>query len=125
MTDIYPCVRYRDAATGLRWLQTVLGATEHAVMRNDDGSIGHAELAFGDGYIMAGGPPTEPYASAVGKLGPAETYLAVDDAKAAYERAVSAGAEVLMPFEDQGYGVGFTLRDPEGNIWSMGDYRPG
>jgi hypothetical protein len=29
-----------------------------------------------------------------------------------------------MPIEDQGYGIGYTVRDPEGNVWSIGNYRP-
>jgi uncharacterized glyoxalase superfamily protein PhnB len=56
--------------------------------------------------------------------GPAEVYLVVDDVPAHYERVVRAGAEVVMPLTDRGYGVMYTIRDPEGNVWSFGDYRP-
>ena len=123
MSDVYPIVRYKDSAAGLRWLVEVLGCTEHMVMRNDDGSIGHAELAFGAGYIMSGGSSGE-YNDAVGSLGPAEIYVAIDDVQTHYDRVVAAGAEVVMPLKDHGYGIGYTVRDPERNVWSVGNYRP-
>jgi uncharacterized glyoxalase superfamily protein PhnB len=42
-----------------------------------------------------------------------------------YERAVAAGAEVVRPIHDTDYGSrDYIVRDPEGNLWSFGTYRP-
>jgi uncharacterized glyoxalase superfamily protein PhnB len=42
-----------------------------------------------------------------------------------HRRAVEAGAEIVRPLEDTDYGArGYTARDPEGNLWSFGNYQP-
>jgi uncharacterized glyoxalase superfamily protein PhnB len=41
-----------------------------------------------------------------------------------HERAIAAGAELIRPLQDEDYGSrGFTVADPEGNLWSFGTYR--
>ena len=53
------------------------------------------------------------------------TYVVVDDARAHYERAKEAGAEIVRESEEQDYGsTDYSARDPEGNLWSFGTYRP-
>ena len=48
-------------------------------------------------------------------------HLHVDDADALIARAVAAGAEVLMPPQDQFYGErSGTIRDPFGHRWNIG-----
>lgn len=50
-------------------------------------------------------------------------YRVVDDVEAHYARAKEAGAETLMPPTAQDYGGScYTVCDPEGHIWSFGDY---
>ena len=52
-------------------------------------------------------------------------YCAVDDVDALYTRARENGADVAMEIEDTDYGSrDFTVRDPEGNLWAFGTYRP-
>jgi uncharacterized glyoxalase superfamily protein PhnB len=44
---------------------------------------------------------------------------------ALHERAKAAGAEVVMEPMDTDYGSrDFAIRDPEGNLWNFGTYRP-
>jgi uncharacterized glyoxalase superfamily protein PhnB len=53
-------------------------------------------------------------------------YLVVDDPDAHHDRAKEAGAEIVLGLKDEDYGSrGYTARDPEGNLWSFGTYRPG
>jgi uncharacterized glyoxalase superfamily protein PhnB len=41
------------------------------------------------------------------------------------ERARANGAEIVRELTDEDYGSrGYTARDPEGNLWSFGTYRP-
>jgi uncharacterized glyoxalase superfamily protein PhnB len=51
-------------------------------------------------------------------------YIVCDDPDSLFERATGAGAEVVRGLRDEDYGSrGFTVRDPEGNLWSFGTYR--
>ena len=63
-----------------------------------------------------------------GDVGGANTqncYLVVSDADAVYRSAREAGAEIVLDIKDEDYGGrGFTCRDPEGHIWSLGTYDP-
>ena len=118
--SIYPTLRYDDAAAAIRFLTAALGLAELAV-HADDGVVQHAELAHDDGVVMIGtrrGGDTF-------DTGRAVLYIAVEDADAHHDRAVAAGAEVVMPLTDQPYGSReYAVRDPEGNVWSVGTYRP-
>jgi uncharacterized glyoxalase superfamily protein PhnB len=50
-------------------------------------------------------------------------YVVCDDPDGLFERAVAAGADVVRGLVDEDYGSrGFTVRDPEGNLWSFGTY---
>ena len=51
-------------------------------------------------------------------------YVVCDDPDGLFERATAAGAEVVRGLTDQDYGSReFTVRDPEGNLWSFGTYK--
>ncbi len=50
------------------------------------------------------------------------------DPQAVWGRCQAAGAEVIRPPEEPHYdpgGMGFSIRDPEGNVWSFGTYAGG
>ena len=52
--------------------------------------------------------------------------VVVDDPDALHDRAVAGGAEIVMGLTDQDYGSReFAARDPHGNVWCFGTYRPG
>jgi len=52
-------------------------------------------------------------------------YVTVDDPDGLHTRAVDAGAEIVVGLTDQDYGSReFAARDPHGNIWCFGTYRP-
>lgn len=117
---------FRDAERMLAWLRAI-GFTEHAVYRSGDdqqGVVGHAELLWpGGGGVMAGSYreggewPSRP--------GTGAAYLVTDDTDGVYEAAIAAGATSLYAPRDQSYGGrGAGVRDPEGNLWSFGSYRP-
>ena len=121
--SIYPALRYSDAHAAIAWLQEALGF-ETVSVHEADGRVGHAELAFGDGMIMLGstgaGDPQFDRGAGVASI-----YLATPDVDAVWERAKAAGAEVARELEDMDYGSReFTVRDPEGNAWSVGTYVP-
>jgi uncharacterized glyoxalase superfamily protein PhnB len=52
-------------------------------------------------------------------------YVIVDDIARQYDRARASGAESLRELADTDYGSReFMARDPEGNVWSFGTYKP-
>jgi uncharacterized glyoxalase superfamily protein PhnB len=52
-------------------------------------------------------------------------YLVVEDADAVHARARAAGAAMLIELNDEPHGGrGFTCRDLEGHVWSVGTYAP-
>lgn len=125
MPTIFPIIRFHDSAAGLAWLKDVLGFEEHGVFRGDDGSIQHGELRHGDAWVMIGSEPVGGDDRFGAHAGTGFYYLAVDDAGAAFDRAKAAGADLSSELESRDYGGReFSLRDHEGNVWSVGEYDP-
>jgi uncharacterized glyoxalase superfamily protein PhnB len=121
--SIFPVLRYRDPRAAIAFLRDALGFEPTAVHPPEGEGVAHAELAFAGQHLMLGG---EPAGGAEGRLeGPLAPYLAVDDVDAHFERARAAGADVVYPPRDTDYGSReYAVRDPEGQVWSVGDYRP-
>ncbi|GAA2112970.1 VOC family protein [Actinomadura alba] len=126
LPTIYPAVRYDDPRAAIEWLVKAFGLTEHFVAADPNGTIHHAELAWGDGgMVMLGATSDGSDGRLAAPTGAALLYLVVDDPDAHYERAVAAGATIEQPLKDEDYGSrGYTARDPEGNLWSFGTYQP-
>lgn len=128
---VMPCMRYRDAPAAIDWLCTTLGFERNLVVPNDDGTIAHAQLSYGNGMVMLGSIFDTEYGrlmkqpAEIGLSVTQSIYLVVNDADAVHARALRAGAQILMELRDEDYGGrGFTLRDPEGHVWSIGTYDP-
>jgi uncharacterized glyoxalase superfamily protein PhnB len=120
--NVFPSFRYRDAPGAIAWLVDVLGFEVEELHEADDGTIAHAQLRHGTGLIMLGSERDNAFG---GRVGGGFTYVAVDDIDGLYDRARSAGAEVIMEITDTDYGSrDFSVKDPEGNVWSFGTYRP-
>ncbi len=116
----FPTLRYRDPDAAIDWLERALGFIRHAVHRGEDGGVAHAELALDGAFVMLGGEGDMGQPAGTGSV-----YAVVDDPDALFERVSGTGAVVLYGPLDQDYGSReFGLRDPEGNIWSFGTYRP-
>lgn len=124
---LYPFMCYQNPAAAIDWLCEALGFEKRMVVPGPDGTIVHAELQLGDGVIMlgTGGGPlglTNPRSLGTTTQG---VYIALPDVDACYARAVAAGAAVVMDLHDTDYGSrDFSIRDPEGHLWSFGTYRP-
>ena len=122
---VTPGLQYRDAPAAIDWLVTVLGF--RVVERHDepDGAVAHARLAWHSGQVFVSTRRDNgPWSSA----GPASIALNTADAAEVDERfarASEAGADLLSPLEDTPFGSHqFNVRDPEGNLWTLGTYLP-
>ncbi len=121
----YPALKYRDAPAAIDWLERAFGFTKKESHEGEDGTVQHAELSAGDGIVMLGSEPEGGDPRFGPHAGQSWLYAAVEDPDALHERAAAAGAEVVREIEDTDYGSReFSVRDPEGNIWSFGTYRP-
>jgi uncharacterized glyoxalase superfamily protein PhnB len=131
-STLIPCLRYRDAPRAIDWLCQVFGFERHLVVPGGNDTIAHAQLSIGRGMIMLGSASNE---GVYGRLvvqpediGGAETQttnLVVADADAVYQRVKVAGGAIVIDIVDEEYGGrGFTCRDLEGHIWSVGTYDP-
>lgn len=128
---IIPCLRYRDAPAAIEWLCNAFGFETRLVVPNADGTIAHAQLVHGNGMIMLGSVLDTAFGrlmkqpADIGQAVTQSAYLVVQDADLVYGRALEAGAGIVLDIQDEEYGGrGFTCRDPEGHVWSIGSYDP-
>ncbi|MEV0299250.1 VOC family protein [Nocardia sp. NPDC050710] len=125
-TALWPCLAFRDARATAEFLVEAFGFELGALYaREDDPSIvEHAEMRWplGGGLMFgSAGRDDSPFGSR--PPGTASMYLVCTDPDALFARATAAGAEVVRGLRDEDYGSrGFTVSDPEGNLWSFGTY---
>ena len=122
--NVFPTLRYQDGPAAVDWLAKAFGFEKHFVVPGPAGSVTHAQLCLGPGMIMLGtgkdDSGTNPWAAV-----PQGVYVRVDDADAHYARAKAAGAEIVRELADTEYGSReYSVRDPEGHLWSFGTYDP-
>ncbi|MEA2333454.1 MAG: hypothetical protein QOH58_3592 [Thermoleophilaceae bacterium] len=124
MQSIYPVLKYEDAHAAIDFLERAFGFERLRVYEGETGRVVHAELRFGDAVAMLGsaGEGDPVFNQGVGRT---TVYVVVEDPDEIHRRAAEAGAEIVLPPTDQDYGSrDFAARDPEGNVWSFGTYRP-
>ncbi|MDP8909807.1 MAG: VOC family protein [Chloroflexota bacterium] len=118
MSTISPIIPYRDVRAAIDFLCEGFGFERHALHEDDAGDLQHVELRLGDDVIM-------PTSESMGQPGHAQTYVVVADADAHHGRAQAAGAQITMQLRDTDYGSrDYAAKDPEGNTWYFGTYRP-
>jgi uncharacterized glyoxalase superfamily protein PhnB len=119
-----PIVPFSNPRAAIGWLEKAFGATALLVVPPEpDQPLMHAEVKVGTGLIMVDDADRTDTPFAL--PGPVVVYVVVDDPDALHDRAAAAGAEIVMGLTDQDYGSReFAARDPHGNIWSFGTYRP-
>lgn len=119
--QVVQSIQLRDPRAGMRWLEEALGFTVGEVFEGPDGAFFTGYLSWRDGLLHVGPRHDDP--GRMPPTGPVPSVLTAPDAAAVdalYARAVAAGADVIVPIEDAPYGShGFSLRDPDGNLWSV------
>ncbi len=131
-STVVPGLRYQDAHAAIDWLCQVLGFTRHAIFEGPNHTIAHAQLTFGSGMVMLGSASNQgesaQHMAQPSEIAGRETValcLIAEEAAPLYDRAVAAGAEILMDLRTMDYGgKAFTVRDPGGHIWAIGEYDP-
>lgn len=124
---VWPTLTYRDARAAIAFLRDAFGFEETAVYprESDPSIIEHAEMRWPlGGGVMFGSAEKDDGPFGRRAPGNDSVYVVCDDPDARFARATAAGAEVVRGLVDEDYGSrGFTVRDPEGNLWTFGTYR--
>jgi PhnB protein len=120
--QVMPYLIVDGASEAIKFYQGVFGATERMRIEGPDGKLGHAELQIGKAVIMLAdenpGMNIEGPRSVGGT--PVTIHVYLEDADAAFERAVQAGAKPLRAVEDQFYGDrSGQFEDPYGHRWNI------
>ncbi len=115
----YLCVE--GAAEAIAFYTRAFGATERYRITMPDGRIGHAEISLGESVLMLSDEAPELGVLSPHRLGGNSTsfVIEVDDADAAFERALAAGATMERPLKDEPYGRAGWVVDPFGHRWSI------
>jgi uncharacterized glyoxalase superfamily protein PhnB len=123
--NVWPAINYTDAPAAIDFLKKAFGFEQWLVVNGStDRDIEHAELAWpgGGGVMLGSASDRNEFASR--PVGVVSIYCTTDEPDALFDRATGAGAKVVRGLEDTDYGSrGFTVSDPEGNLWSFGTYR--
>ncbi len=107
--NLTPYLIVKDGAAAIEFYKAAFDATVSEQMTTPEGRVRHAELKIGDSPVMLGEhedlavQATPPYA-------PVSIYAYVEDAGAMFDKAVAAGAQVVMPVTQKFYG------DREGGV---------
>ena len=122
---VWPAFRAKNAKALIKFLVDAFGFEETLVVE-DGGVVHHAELKWPLGGGVMLGDDREPEDELHAQLpnGPVSIYVVCDDPDGLFERVRKSGAEILQGLKDEDYGSrGFTVKDPEGNVWTFGTYR--
>jgi len=123
--SVWPSVGFTDVDAGVALLTEGLGFTITMIVRDGSGAVMHAEARWPDGGgVMFGSRGKD---GAWGELGAQGVYIVAADpatVDAAYPRVQALpGVTVTEPLHDTDYGShSFGIRDPDGNLWTMGTY---
>jgi PhnB protein len=121
--EVFIQLRMRSAAEAVAFYERAFGDKEKYRLVEPSGRVGHVELDFGGTTIMMSDEYPELDIRGPESIGATTCgiHLHVDDADAAIERAVAAGAKLLRPASDAFYGErSGTVRDPFGHEWNLG-----
>lgn len=132
-SSVIPCLRYRDAPAAIAWLCKVFGFARQMVVEGENDSIVHAQLSLPNGGMLMLGSVRDDNAyqrlmqqpDEASGLNTQSVYAVIADVDAVYAKVLEAGVPIDIPIKDEEYGGrGFTCRDLEGHLWSIGSYDP-
>lgn len=116
-------VFYKDPRDALAWLEAAFGFEPSMVVSDANRKLVHAEMRFGDCYIIVDSEWADYVASPASVSGKntQSVYVRLKDGLDAHcEQARAAGAKIVQEPTDQFYGERqYRARDPEGHVWTF------
>jgi len=131
--NIIPALQYENAPAAIEWLCKVMGFQKHLVVPAGENKIAHAQLTLGTGMIMLSSINDTDYSKHMttpAKAGDKNTqssliFVADNEIEAHFQNAKNQGASFLVALRSEEYGGRYySLKDPEGHLWSIGSYDP-
>jgi PhnB protein len=118
---LIPYVMLRDAGAAAEFYRRAFGAEVLATLPHSDGKrLMHCHLRVAGSDLFINDPMPE-YGYPLKNPQSFTLHLQVDDADAAWQRAVDAGAEIENPIKVEFWGDRYgVVRDPFGVRWSIG-----
>lgn len=112
----------KRASEAIDFYARAFGAREQMRIPADDGvRLLHAHLLVNGASLMLHDEFPEYVSELSGKPDGVTLHLQVDDADAWFDRAVAAGASVVMPLDNMFWGDRYgQVKDPFGHQWSIG-----
>ncbi|MEE9380276.1 MAG: VOC family protein [Hyphomonadaceae bacterium] len=122
---VLPYLTVDDGDAAIKFYEAAFDGECNVRMPSEDGRVMHASIKVNGGYVMLsddimdGGGGTR----APAKAGATTVTVHLEyegDAQPVWDSAIAAGAEMVMPFEKQPWGLVYgKLRDPFGHVWSI------
>jgi len=120
--SVTPHLVCRGASEAIDFYKEAFGAKEMLRIPGPDDKLLHACLSINGSSVMLNDEHPQMCNTSPAALGgtPVTIHLVVEDVDATAERAVSAGAKVLLPVADMFWGDRYgVLEDPFGHRWSI------
>jgi PhnB protein len=119
---VMPMLVCRDVPAEIDFCKATFGAVELVRRPGPDGTVAHALVTIGPAMVLIEGewPTLASRAPPPDGSSPVVIYVYVEDVDTVVERAVAAGARVLLPVKNQFWGdrTGRIL-DPSGHVWTI------
>ena len=123
---VTPHLVARNAAQAIEFYKRAFGAEEMYRSPGPDGkTIMHAALMIGNSPVFLCDEFPQMGSKSPQSLDgtPVTMHLYVDNVDKAFQRAVDAGAQTIMPVQDQFWGDRYgMLKDPYGHTWSLASH---
>ena len=119
---VMPMLVCRDVSNEVDFCKATFGAVELVRRPGPDGTVAHALVTIGPAMVLIEGewPTLASRAPQPDGSSPVVIYVYVEDVDTVVERAVAAGARVLLPVKNQFWGdrTGRII-DPAGHVWTI------
>jgi PhnB protein len=120
---ITPGLVVNGAQKAIEFYKEVFGAEVLSLKTVPDGTkVVHSEIKIGDSRFFVNDefPEMNSHGPQSSGLSPVSLNMYVEDADAVFNKAVAAGATVVMPIADQFWGDRWGMvTDPFGHVWSV------
>ncbi len=117
---ITPNLVCRDAAGAIEFYKKVFGVKEKARMPDPSGKVMHAELQLGDSLFFINDAMGPEATAAANRPSLLHLHVYFEDVDSVYNRALAAGAKVIMPLQDMFWGDRYAvIEDAWGQRWSV------
>ena len=122
VSAVLPMLVCRDVSAEIDFCKTTFNALEEVRRPGPDGKAAHAALTINGAMIIIEGewPTLSSRSPQADGSSPVIIYVYVEDVDSVIEKAVAAGAKILLPAKDQFWGdrTG-RIMDPEGHVWTI------